>query len=167
MSETYLALGSNLGDRKQYLVNAVNYLKSIGVLLLNAGLYETGAYGFTEQPAFLNSALLLDTHLNPLDLLNQLKNIENMTGRKQRHRWGPREIDLDIIFYENQVIQTRELTIPHPDFQNRRFVLQPLMDIAPNFISPAQNKTVSQLFKDCRDSTRVQRIAKEWYVHGT
>ncbi len=135
-------------------------------ILRIAPLYRSSAYGYTHQPDFLNTALLLETTAKPFDLLKCLKSIEESVGRKQRIRWGPREIDLDIIFYDEEVLNTPELTIPHPDFHNRRFVLQPLADIAPDFISPTHRKSVKELLNKCADKTTITLIATEWYGNG-
>jgi len=166
MAEVYLALGSNLGDRRQYLIQAVNSLQEKDKILMIAPLYRSSAYGYTNQPDFLNTALLLETTAKPFDLLKFLKSIEESVGRKQRIRWGPREIDLDIIFYDDEVLNTPDLVIPHPDFHNRRFVLQPLADIAPDFISPTHRKSVKELLNKCADKTTITLIAMEWYGNG-
>jgi len=166
MTEVYIALGSNLGDRLKNLISAVDYLKDIGMLQALGGLYRSDAYGFTEQPDFYNSVVSLKTSLAPVILLDRLKEIERKLGRKKGVRWGPREIDLDIIFYGQLILNRRELIIPHPDFHNRKFVLMPLVDIAENFISPTHRKSVLMLLKACRDTTRTDLIAKKWYING-
>ena len=119
MADVYIALGSNIGDRKRHLLKAINKIHSIGEIISIAPLYLSSAYGFFEQPDFYNSIVLLKTKLEPLKLLNKLKLIEVEVGRKNRIRWGPREIDLDIIFYNQEIIETNELTVPHPDFKNQ------------------------------------------------
>ena len=167
MAEVYIAIGSNLGNRLEYLRNAVNSLNKVGKVLAIAKLYQSGAYGYSRQPSFYNSAVLLETKLAPVELLNALKNIEKKGGRKKRVRWGPREIDLDIIFYDQKMLQTKQLTLPHPDFHNRRFVLQPLADIAPDFVSPTHRKSVLELLNNCQDSTKNKLIETEWYSNGT
>ncbi len=166
MITTFIALGSNLGDRVNYCVKAVLHLTDYGIVEQIAPLYETGAYGMENQPSFLNSAVRFKTKLTPEALLMRLKEIEQELGRKNRIRWGPREIDLDIIFYGERIIQRPELTVPHPDFHNRRFVLQPLADLAPNFQPPGFDLTVEQLLNALKDSLPIRLIAKEWYPHG-
>ncbi len=166
MIATFIALGSNLGDRVDYCVKAVSHLTDYGIVEQVAPLYESAPYGMTEQPAFLNSVVLFKTNLAPEKLLMTLKNIEQKLGRKNRLRWGPREIDLDIIFYGREIIQRANLRIPHPDFPNRRFVLQPLADIAPLFQPPGFNHTVEELLNALKDQLPIRLIAKEWYPHG-
>jgi 2-amino-4-hydroxy-6-hydroxymethyldihydropteridine diphosphokinase len=166
MPDAVIAIGSNVGDRYSYLKQAVDKIQSLGNVEQVAPLYETSAYGFTDQPDFLNSALLLRTMVTPRTLLHELKAIEDQLGRKQRIRWGPREIDLDIIFYDDLQMQSHELSIPHPDFHNRRFVLEPLSEIAPEWKSPTDGRTVVQLLNNCPDKTIIEVVNKEWYPDG-
>ena len=135
-------------------------------ILMIAPLYLSSAYGYTDQPDFFNTALVMETTAGPFDLLKFLKSIEEIVGRKQRIRWGPREIDIDIIFYHDKVLNTPELVIPHPDFHNRRFVLQPLADLAPDFISPTHRRSVQELLNQCTDKTTITQIATEWCGNG-
>ena len=167
MADVYIALGSNIGDRKRHLLKAINKIHSIGEIISIAPLYLSSAYGFFEQPDFYNSIVLLKTKLEPLKLLNKLKLIEVEVGRKNRIRWGPREIDLDIIFYNQEIIETNELTVPHPDFKNRSFVLQPLKDIASELKSPKDRKTVAELLNNCKDDTKIELISKNWFINGS
>jgi len=166
MADAFIALGSNLGNRLHHLIASVDLLRSTEKIISIAPLYESSAYGYTEQPMFLNSAIMLQTTAEPLVLLERLKEIEKQVGRKQRIRWGPREIDLDIVFYDQLIMRNDRLTIPHPDFQNRRFVLQPLTDMAPGFISPLHQKTLLQLLNVCTDTTKLILTSTEWYPHG-
>ncbi|NOX37409.1 MAG: 2-amino-4-hydroxy-6-hydroxymethyldihydropteridine diphosphokinase [Calditrichaeota bacterium] len=162
MPDVFLALGSNIEPREDYLRRAVDQLNQLGMVKKLAPIYETTPYGKTDQPLFLNTALILDTALVPTALLHQLKQLEVQLGRRHRERWGPREIDLDIIFYDQLVIQTPELVIPHPDYQNRRFVLQPLTDIAPRFIAPDAGEPLKTLLSRCPDTTRMRLYKNEW-----
>jgi 2-amino-4-hydroxy-6-hydroxymethyldihydropteridine diphosphokinase len=164
MDDIFIALGSNLGDRRGQMIKALKALQQYGVVQRVSPLYQTGAYGLTGQPDFYNAVVQFFSPLAPLPLLRQLKQIEQDLGRRQRMRWGPREIDLDIIFYGEQQVEMPELTIPHPDFRNRRFVLQPLSDIAPAFLDPQSGKSVRELLKMCSDNTRVIFIAEDWYL---
>ncbi len=166
MSEALIAIGSNVGDRCSYLKQAVDNIQSLGDVKQVAPLYETSAYGLTDQPDFLNSVILLRTSVKPKTLLHKLKSIEVTVGRKERIRWGPREIDLDIIFYDDKILRTVDLSIPHPDFQNRRFVLEPLADIAPEWKSPIDGKTVLELLNNCADKTIIELVEKDWYPDG-
>ena len=162
MSTVYIALGSNLEPRRQYMQQAVLHMQQIGKVLNVAPLYESEPYGFTEQPRFLNSAVCLETDWQPLPLLNRLKQIETTVGRITRQRWGPREIDLDIIFYDDLVLQTEHLTIPHPDYRNRCFVLQPLADIAPEFVPPDATQPLQELARECRKTNHLTHIQSNW-----
>ncbi|MBN2367213.1 MAG: 2-amino-4-hydroxy-6-hydroxymethyldihydropteridine diphosphokinase [Calditrichaeota bacterium] len=166
MPEAVIAIGSNVGNRLSYLRKAVDQLHSIGKVLSVAPLYETTPYGFKEQPDFLNSVILMQTTLFPHDLLQRLKDIETAVGRKKREKWGPREIDLDIIFYDNLSLHSADLTIPHPDFRNRRFVLKPLNDIAPQWKSPLDGETVSEMLDKCIDETIIEMLESDWYPDG-
>ncbi len=162
MPEVYLALGSNIEPREHYLRQAVDQLNQLGTVIKLAPIYETTPYGKRDQPLFLNTALILETTLPARVLLHQLKLLEIQLGRRHRERWGPREIDLDIIFYDHLVIQTTDLIIPHPDYQNRRFVLQPLTDIAAGFIAPDAGEPLQTLLSRCPDNTCMRLYKKEW-----
>jgi dihydroneopterin aldolase/2-amino-4-hydroxy-6-hydroxymethyldihydropteridine pyrophosphokinase len=146
----YLALGSNMGDKERYLLEAVEKLKAEKMCKVNkvSSLIETAPYGVLEQPAFLNGCLELSTLLYPEELLTLLQKIEKEAGRKRTKRWGPRTLDLDILFYDDDVIQRENLCIPHVEMQLREFVLIPLEEIAPYKYHPLLNKTVSQLRRD-------------------
>lgn len=162
MVTVYLALGSNLGERQAYMQRAVQEMAALGCTERIAPLYESAPYGERAQPAFLNSALGLATSLTPQALLNGLKTIEQKLGRKARRRWGPREIDLDIIFFGQEMVQEAGLTIPHYDYRRRRFVLQPLADIAPDFIAPDTRLPLWRLLADCPDTTPLKPLQNNW-----
>jgi len=162
MPHVYLALGSNIEPRERYLCRAVDLLKQVGAIEKLAPLYETSPYGIAQQPYFLNSALLLKTVQEPLALLRTLKELELRLGRRHRQRWGPREIDLDIIFYDQLILLSDELIIPHPDYRNRRFVLQPLVDMAPSFVAPDAGEPLKSLLAQCPDQTQLRMYKKDW-----
>lgn len=144
-----IALGSNLGDRKKYLDNGVHEIeKRVGTVQKQSSLWETKAYGVTDQPDFLNMAVSVETSLDPESLLRELLTIEKEQHRKRLVHWGPRTLDLDIIYYGTQRIHSEDLIVPHPDRCNREFVLGPVAEIEPDFMDPEKNKTVSDLYQD-------------------
>ena len=145
--KAYIALGSNMGDKKGYLDEAVEKLKQHPLCQVGkvADYIRTEPYGGVEQDWFLNSALELRTLLYPEELLSLLHKIEAEAGRERTIHWGPRTLDLDILFYDNCVIDTPDLTIPHIDLQNRDFVLIPMAQIAPYFRHPVLGQTMAQL----------------------
>ena len=147
----FIAIGSNLGDREENIIDAINLLIANGVDVKNiSSIIETKPYGNVKQPDFLNCVVDAYTALPPRMLLETLKAIEKQLGRTRTIHWGPRTIDLDIIFYDELVIDTPDLKIPHPDMQNRLFVLEPLNQLAPNFVHPVLNKTVRELLVELR-----------------
>jgi 2-amino-4-hydroxy-6-hydroxymethyldihydropteridine diphosphokinase len=145
MKRFYLGLGSNLGDRLATLVAARAALLPLVRLTAASPIYETTPWGVTDQPLFLNQVVRGLTELSPLELLDYLKGIETVLGRQPSYRYGPRLIDLDILLYDNLVVQTPELVIPHPRLAERAFVLVPLADLAPNLRHPISSLTVRQL----------------------
>ena len=146
LQTVYLLLGSNLGNSREILNNAIELIgHKVGVIVSQSSNYETKPWGVTDQPDFLNSALLVHTKLKPLEILEQTQFIENQLGRIRREKWGARLIDIDIIFYENEIIDEPNLKVPHPLMQQRDFVLTPLAEIVPNFVHPVLGKTVLEL----------------------
>jgi 2-amino-4-hydroxy-6-hydroxymethyldihydropteridine diphosphokinase len=152
----YLALGTNLGDRPGNLQDATAVLSPVVTVLERSPVYETQPWGMTDQPAFLNMAIKGDTHLGPLELLKHLKRMETRLGRLPAVRYGPRKIDIDILFYADLILDTPKLTIPHPSLHERAFVLIPLADLAPDLVHPVFGKTVRQLLAGV-DGTGVKR----------
>nr|WP_236681674.1 2-amino-4-hydroxy-6-hydroxymethyldihydropteridine diphosphokinase [Thermotoga sp. RQ7] len=141
-----IALGSNLGDREMNLKTAIVKMKERGMYIEKLSSFvETEPYGYTDQPKFLNAVCLVETDLSPRTLLNTLLEIEREMGRVRTVKWGPRVIDLDIVFYENLIVNEEGLIIPHPDAHNRLFVLEPLSEIAPDLVHPVLKKTVQEL----------------------
>jgi len=152
----YLALGSNLGDRLANLQAAISSLPPDVTVWSQSPIYETPPWGITDQPAFLNMVLEGETDLEPLALLVHLKRLETELGRQPSIRYGPRLIDLDVLFYDNLILNTPELTIPHPRLAERAFVLVPLADLAPDLVHPVSGQTVKVLL-DAIDTTGVKR----------
>ena len=145
----YLSLGSNLGDRIANLRNAIARLKSLGSVKAVSSFYETEPVDFTAQPWFVNCAVALETEKMPRQLLRSLLEIERGLGRRRRHqKKGPRTIDLDILLFGNSIVNISGLAIPHPAMTERRFVLEPLAEIAPEVIHPVLKKTI----RDLRDA---------------
>ncbi len=149
-----MALGSNVRNSRQYIADATRLLGDILTNVKQAPLYSTKAVGYTDQPDFLNTALSGQTNLMPQELLKSIKDIEQQLGRTKTFRWGPREIDIDIIFYVDQILEIPGLTIPHPAFRDRDFVLRPLADLNPDLIDPVTHKSVSDLLKAIRPAQR-------------
>ena len=142
----YIALGSNMGDKEQYLRSALNAMNYDSTQVVRTSEFlVTKPVGYVEQEDFLNCVAQVRTLLSPQLLLDQLHQIENQYGRVRTLRWGPRTLDLDIIFYEDDIISTDTLIIPHPRMQERLFVLSPLAEIAPNKKHPVLNKTIAEL----------------------
>lgn len=144
-----LSLGSNLGDRAASLREAVRAIAAVEGVELKAWshCYETEPIGFTEQPAFLNMAVEIETALGPLELLNAVKTIEATIGRQKTTRWGPREIDIDIILWGDTEYASDRLTLPHREFRQRAFVLVPMAEIAPEAVDPVTGETIAELAK--------------------
>lgn len=147
MYTIFLGLGSNVGDKKKNLEKTIEKLREKISDINISKFYETEPWGYTQQDKFLNAAIRGKTFLSPSKLLKFIKLIEKELGRVKRFKWGPREIDIDILFYDNLVFKDNVITIPHPFIQERKFVLEPLMDLDPSFIHPVFKQTVRQLYE--------------------
>jgi 2-amino-4-hydroxy-6-hydroxymethyldihydropteridine diphosphokinase len=152
----FIALGSNLGDRRANLRNAVASLPPEVHCLAESPVYQTPPWGFTDQPEFLNQVIEAETDLSPAELMIHLKKLETQLGRIPTFRYGPRLVDLDILFYDDCLIDQPNLTIPHPRLQERAFVLVPLADLTPHLQHPAIGLTVTELLANV-DTHHVQR----------
>ena len=162
MNEVYLLLGSNVGNRIENLKKAIGLIESeCGKIKSISSVYETAAWGLKEQNNFLNEALCIYTSLTAKVLLKILKNIEKETGRTKTVKWGPRVIDIDILFYGEEIIDTPELKIPHPYLHERKFTLVPMNEIAPHFLHPVLHLTVNELMKKCVDESEVTEYLAE------
>jgi 2-amino-4-hydroxy-6-hydroxymethyldihydropteridine diphosphokinase len=156
----FLGLGSNLGDRKALLDKALELItESVGPVITSSGIYETEPWGFKTGTDFLNMVVQVHTDLNPAELLTNLALIENKLERKRSNRrYVSRTIDIDILLYGKKVINRPDLKIPHPLIQERRFVLVPLCDLAPELVHPVINKTIAELLRECRDDRNVKKM---------
>ena len=148
LARVFISLGSNLEPRAERLQTALTQLRTLGEVPRVSKVYETVPVGGVPQPEFLNAVVELDTTHGPLELLRELKEIEKKLGRQQRPRWHEREIDFDILFYEDLVLHSPELTVPHPEIQNRAFVLVPLAELDRNFVHPVLRRGISELLQD-------------------
>lgn len=149
-----IALGSNIGDRSSNLNQAFKELSKIGKVKSTSDLYQSEPMYHEDQPRFFNAACLIETELGPHQLLSELKLIESKIGREKTFQNGPRVIDLDILFFNDQVVNTDNLIIPHPRAQERSFVLRPLLDIDKTFVHPTIKKTISQLYNELPKSAK-------------
>ncbi len=162
MHIAYLLTGGNLGNREETLAKAKELIAlKCGPILSESALYETEAWGMEDQDLFLNQALKVRTQLDPETLLQEILNIEKRLGRIRDAKYGPRKIDIDILFFDHEVVHQAGLTIPHPHLQTRRFALQCLFDIAPEFVHPLFDKSITRLLTECTDPLKVYRLPTE------
>lgn len=156
MPKVYLLLGGNLGDRTLYLQQARESIhQQVGRLLRSSKIYETAAWGKTDQPNFLNQVLEIATELLPEEVLQGINQIEQELGRVRHEHWGARVIDIDILFYDDLVQQTQRLTIPHPQLHLRRFTLLPMAELSPELMHPVLHKSINELLQECPDELEV------------
>lgn len=161
MKEVYLLIGGNIGDRFFFLGEAQGLIsQQCGQVTSSSAVYETAAWGKEDQPAFLNQVLVIQTALGPVELMAAILVIEQQMGRLRRERNGERNIDIDILYYENEVLELPELTIPHPRIYMRKFALIPLLELNATKIDPVHNKTIQALLEACPDSLEVRQFSK-------
>lgn len=159
MSLIYLSLGSNLNDRFANLRRAIDELQQVVTITAVSPVFATEPWGEVDQPPFLNICVAVSSDLSPRDLLHRVKEIERRMGRVESYRWGPRLIDIDILFYDRLIVQDDELTIPHPRIAERAFVLAPLAVLIPDFRHPQTGLTVEEML-DQVDATGVERMVE-------
>lgn len=159
MNSAYLIIGGNMGQREGQLAYAAKLIEErCGSIIDRSSIFETAAWGKIDQENFLNQALVLETSLSARDLLNEILYIENLMGRDRGEKYGPRIIDIDIIFFNHLKIKENGLVIPHPEMARRRFVLEPLNEVIPAYIHPVYYKTVNELLLQCEDKLPVKKI---------
>ncbi len=155
----YILLGSNLGNRQRYLDEAISGIeKNIAPLEQRSSVYQTASWGNTDQPEYLNQVVLFKSDIPAPDLLHRLLEIERKLGRERNEKWGARTIDIDMLFYGEEVIRIPGLSVPHPHLHERRFVLAPLAEIAPEWIHPVFKQSIKQILGNLKDNLLVQKI---------
>lgn len=159
MNRVFLLLGTNLGQKSQNLLLARNMIGNrVGLIQNTSSIYKTAAWGKRNQPEFYNQVLILKTSFSALKALNILQSIELKLGRVRKEKWGERLIDIDILYFNDEVIEGPTLQIPHPGIPERRFTLVPLAQIAPDYRHPVLKKTQNQLLQECPDHLEVQQL---------
>ncbi|NJK87482.1 MAG: 2-amino-4-hydroxy-6-hydroxymethyldihydropteridine diphosphokinase [Bacteroidales bacterium] len=160
MNSIYLIFGGNLGDRHQNILKARNFIQNeLGRIIRYSSVYETEPWGFDHEQSFLNQVAEVQSLLSAEEMLKKIKNFEEISGKGKRETvYLPREIDVDILFFNREFINMPELTVPHPRLHERRFVLEPLNEIIPDFIHPVMKKSISQLLEECSDQKWVKKL---------
>lgn len=160
MNKVFFQLGSNLGNREQLLMEAISLIsKEIGEVIISSPIYESSPWRVDGQDNYLNQVIHIKTKFSSTEILTKALDIEARLGRLRVEKWGERLIDIDIIFFNDEIIETSDLCIPHKHMHERNFVLVPLNDIAPFFIHPKYNKTVSQLLNESKDIEKIEEYA--------
>ena len=158
-NSVFISLGGNLGNTREIFKNVYAEIeKKVGPITKKSSIYQTAAWGPIPQPDFLNQVILLSTERMPGNIMSILLEIEKSLGRIREERWGPRVIDLDILFFEDQIHSSSHLQVPHPEISNRKFVLIPLVEIAAEKIHPMSQKTMSELLAETTDTSEVSRL---------
>lgn len=154
-----LLLGTNLGDRLKNILQAYRLIEEkAGLISKKSAVYDSDAWGIENQPGFYNSAIIIQTKQSPSELLNTLLSIEQEMGRIRYKKWGERLIDIDILYYNDLVVTESDLKIPHPELANRRFTLEPLCELIPDYVHPKTGKTQRQLLAECPDNLRAHPL---------
>ena len=158
-NQIFISLGTNLGNRSEQLTTAMQAIEAtLGTIIKQSSVYETKPWGISDQPDFLNQVILVHTDQSPMECLTRLSAIENKLGRKREEKWGARIIDLDLLYFNDAIIDTPKLILPHPGLAHRKFVLVPLVEIAADFIHPLLLKTQKQLLESCTDPLEVNLL---------
>jgi 2-amino-4-hydroxy-6-hydroxymethyldihydropteridine diphosphokinase len=157
----YIGVGSNVGNRKANCLKAFDFLADTGRVIGVSSLYYTEPVGYKEQENFINAVVSIETDLSARELLDACRSIEDRLGRKRTRRWGPRTIDLDILLYGDQMMNQSHIVIPHPLMAARKFVLAPLVEIAPDVMHPVLHKTAEQLLRELKDTSRVMKCRSD------
>jgi len=164
-----LSLGSNEGNREYYLnqgIQKLNLYLGAEQDFIRSEVYETEPWGNKNQNSFLNQVLLLESPVRETrEILRICLEIEQELGRYRLEKWGPRTIDIDILFFENEIVNEKDLVIPHPEIANRRFILAPLVSLMPDFVHPILNKSMNQLYEECKDALSVKIYSLEHFVN--
>jgi 2-amino-4-hydroxy-6-hydroxymethyldihydropteridine diphosphokinase len=159
MNKIYLLLGSNMGSSRRQLADSIAHIKkSIGKVTRQSKLYSTAAWGNREQPDFLNQVVVAETILTAAETMQAILSIEKRMGRIRTVKNAPRVIDIDILFFNREIIRQKDLMVPHPEIQNRRFVLIPLNELSPGLVHPVLKKTTHQLLLNCTDTLDVKKF---------
>jgi len=157
----YIGIGSNLGTPGKNCVEAIEKISINNDIKIvsKSSFYQTAPIGHINQDWFINLVIKIDTQLNPNELMSFLLNIESEMGRIRKEKWGPRLIDLDLLFYDNLILNQKEITLPHPEIQNRKFVLTPLNEIAENLTHPILKRTIKFLLQELSDDAEVKKLS--------
>ncbi|HTD41244.1 MAG TPA: 2-amino-4-hydroxy-6-hydroxymethyldihydropteridine diphosphokinase [Mucilaginibacter sp.] len=159
MIDVFLLLGSNLGDREAFLQKAIDFIADdLGPIEKKSSVYETQAWGKTDEPSYLNQVVQIKTRFPAEQVLGKILNIENLMGRVREEKWGSRIIDIDILFYGLDIIASHGLTVPHPELQKRMFTLAPLSEIAPDLEHPILKKSIFELKNELKDNLIVKKL---------
>lgn len=158
----FLLIGSNLGGRLSNLNRCVDLISTeLGSIIKPSSVYETAPWGKSDQPNYLNQAIQIETNFGPAELLGRCLTLEKQLGRERKEKWGARVIDVDLIYFNDRIINSKDLVIPHPRMTERKFVLEPLTEISPNFMHPLLKKTNQELLTDCKDQLPIKRLIHE------
>lgn len=159
MDNVFLLLGSNLGNRHLYISQAIEHIENdIAPVLKASSVYETQAWGNTNAPGYLNQVIVVQTNFPAQTVLQKILGIEQALGRQRAEKWGPRTIDIDILFYGDGIIDVPGLCVPHPELHKRGFTLTPLAEIAPEMMHPVLNKSILQIKNELKDCLKVKKL---------